>query len=132
MKLLKGAASKNMKADFVREALLSFALGNHPNSVQILSCAVQQAPWLVVLELLQYGDLRGLLLAAASKGVVLEPGDVLYIPACAAHEIGGEHGADHVLSVNRFWHTLPSRVLPHLPDAETEQGFRSSPGVSCA
>ena len=63
--------------------------------------------------------------------VVLEPGEVLYIPACAAHEIGGDHGTDHVLSVNRFWHTPAPRVLPHLPDAATRQGFRDCPGFSC-
>ena len=64
--------------------------------------------------------------------VVLEPGEVLYIPACAAHEIGGEHGTDHVLSVNRFWHTAPARVVSHLPDPVTEQAFRDGPGYSWA
>ena len=55
--------------------------------------------------------------------LVLEPGEVLYIPACAAHEIAGGHGTDHVLSVNRFWHTSPARVLPNLPDRATKDSF---------
>lgn len=56
----------------------------------------------------------------------LDEGEVLFIPACCAHEIAGEsaHGtepADHVLSVNRFWATDPANVLPHLPaDARRE------------
>jgi len=49
--------------------------------------------------------------------VMLRPGDVLYIPACCAHEIRGlaDDGVEHVLSVNRFWRTHHSRVTPHLP-----------------
>lgn len=37
---------------------------------------------------------------------ILHPGDILYIPAGWAHEVSGHEGhEDHVLSVNRFWHT---------------------------
>lgn len=49
---------------------------------------------------------------------------VLFIPACCAHEISGEAlladgtPAEHVLSMNRFWRTSPALVRPHLaPDA---------------
>lgn len=48
-------------------------------------------------------------------------GEVLFIPACVAHEITGElldeHGAavDHVLSVNRFWCTDAQRVEQFMP-----------------
>ena len=45
----------------------------------------------------------------------LEEGDVLFIPSGVAHEITGM-GSEHVLSVNRFWRTDPSPLLPHLPD----------------
>lgn len=52
---------------------------------------------------------------------LLSPGEVLYIPAGWAHEVSGEQGdSDHVLSVNRFWHTpmaktwfLPQEVHDH-------------------
>lgn len=57
--------------------VVSLELGDHPNIVKMLCCAVQQAPWLVVLELLSYGDLRGLLKACESKNLVLKPGEQL-------------------------------------------------------
>ena len=47
---------------------------------------------------------------------------VLYIPACCAHEISGEplladgSPADHVLSMNRFWRTHPSLVRKHMAE----------------
>lgn len=53
--------------------------------------------------------------------VDLEEGEILFIPACCAHEITGQpsladgSAADHVLSVNRFWRTDPQLVRPHLP-----------------
>ena len=46
---------------------------------------------------------------------------VLFIPACCAHEITGEHTladgtpVEHVLSINRFWRTDPNLVRPHMP-----------------
>ena len=46
---------------------------------------------------------------------------VLFIPACCAHEITGEHTlsdgtpVEHVLSINRFWRTNPDLVRSHLP-----------------
>jgi len=58
--------------------------------------------------------------------LVLDEGEVLFIPACCAHEISGEAllddgtPAEHVLSMNRFWRTRSSLVRPHLaPEALT-------------
>ena len=54
--------------------------------------------------------------------LVLEEGEVLFLPAGVAHEISGERLlrdgtlAQHVLSVNRFWRTDPNRVRPHMPE----------------
>ena len=54
--------------------------------------------------------------------VTLDEGDVLFIPACVAHEISGESRlsdgsrAEHVLSINRFWRTRPGLVRKHLPE----------------
>ena len=54
--------------------------------------------------------------------LVLEEGEVLFLPAGVAHEISGERllrdgsPAEHVLSVNRFWRTDPNRVRPHIPE----------------
>ena len=53
--------------------------------------------------------------------LVLDEGEVLFIPACCAHEISGERmrsdgrPTDHVLSMNRFWRTNAESVRPHLP-----------------
>ena len=54
--------------------------------------------------------------------ITLDEGEVLFIPACAAHEItgaadlaDGSH-AEHVLSMNRFWRTQPQLVRPHMPE----------------
>lgn len=61
---------------------------------------------------------------------LLEPGEILYIPAGWAHEVSGERGpeSDHVLSVNRFWHTpiaktwfLPQEVHDHFRRVMAEQ-----------
>jgi len=64
---------------------------------------------------------------------VLHEGEVLFIPAGAAHEITGD-GDDHVLSVNRFWETDVERVAPHLPpDARAAliKGFSASAHRGC-
>ena len=53
--------------------------------------------------------------------LLLDEGEVLYIPACCAHEISGIPSlsdgsqAEHVLSANRFWATSPKLVRAHLP-----------------
>ena len=51
----------------------------------------------------------------------LVPGDVLFVPACWAQERVDLEGTEHVLSVNRLWRAPSERVLPHLPDAVSEQ-----------
>jgi hypothetical protein len=59
--------------------------------------------------------------------VLLEEGEVLFIPACCAHEISGEElradgtRAEHVLSINRFWRTDPKQVRPHMPEDSLKQ-----------
>ena len=53
--------------------------------------------------------------------LILDEGEVLFIPACCAHEIRGEPlladgtPAEHVLSMNRFWKTDAAQVRQHLP-----------------
>ena len=78
---------------------------------------------------------------AQKMEVVLDEGEALYIPACCAHEISGEHErakgvlSDHVLSVNRFWATDAARVTPHLPDdarAEFLKSVRAKAGASAS
>lgn len=57
IKLLKGGASTADRDEFVREAetMLDF---DHDNVIRIVGVAVQQSPWLSVLEFMCYGDLQ--------------------------------------------------------------------------
>ncbi len=54
--------------------------------------------------------------------VLLQPGDILYIPAGWAHEVSGEElaGVDHVVSVNRFYFTPMTRGTWFLPQETKE------------
>ena len=49
VKLLRGAATADDRKEFLREAELMLEL-DHQNLVRIIGVAVQQRPWLVVLE----------------------------------------------------------------------------------
>ena len=68
VKLQKGSASDDDKLEFLRECEMTFEL-KHPNLVGLDSVALQQRPWLCVLEFLQYGDLKGILEGLDEKGV---------------------------------------------------------------
>ena len=46
-------------------------IGEHPNVVQMVGVAVQQVPWLCVLEFQPFGDLREVVMGAKAKGVQL-------------------------------------------------------------
>lgn len=43
-----------------------------PSHFQLIGVAVQQRPWLMVLEFLQYGDMRNLLKGCAAKHITLD------------------------------------------------------------
>ena len=57
VKLLRGGANTSTKAEFLREAAIMAELA-HPNLCSMLGVSIQHRPWLVVLEFIQYGDLR--------------------------------------------------------------------------
>lgn len=44
----------------------------------------------------------------------------------APTQAGASNDQHHVLSVNRFWETDPSRVMPHLPE-DAQRAFRADP-----
>ena len=55
VKTLKtGGATEADKNEFLREAMIMLAVGKHSNVVRMVGVAVQQAPWLVVLEFMRY------------------------------------------------------------------------------
>jgi serine/threonine protein kinase len=97
VKRLRGAATSDDRKEFLREAELMLDF-DHQNLVRLIGVAVQQKPWLVVLEYmrvcrasvvslrinvhnksmmfgyyvsLQYGDLRGVVRACKERKIVL-------------------------------------------------------------
>jgi len=70
VKLLREGASTSDKEEFTREAEIMTML-NHPNIVKIVGAAMVYRPWLVVLEMMQYGDLKKVMLACQSKNMKL-------------------------------------------------------------
>ena len=47
---------------------------SHSNVVRLIGVAIQQRPWLCVLEFMEYGDLRGCILSCKEKSIQLELG----------------------------------------------------------
>lgn len=95
VKMLKNNARREDKTEFLREAGTMLTLGDHENLVKMVGVAVQQAPWLAVLEFCQYGDLRDVVKTALGKGIKLEVGEQVsfsYQLAC-----GCAHMAKHRL-----------------------------------
>ena len=66
VKILRKSAGQADRMEFLREAEAMVKL-THPNLVQIVGVAVQQRPWLTVLEYIKYGDLLAVTKAAAEK-----------------------------------------------------------------
>ena len=79
VKLLKSGAAAGAKEEFVREARMILRCGDHPCLVRMIGVAVQQAPWLCVLEFLEFGDLRGVVRVAAEKNIEITPHEVVVI-----------------------------------------------------
>ena len=72
--MLKGQADKKAKEEFMRECNMMLEIGEHPNVVQMVGVAVQQVPWLCVLEFQPFGDLREVVMGE---------------PACSSREDSG-------------------------------------------
>jgi tRNA A-37 threonylcarbamoyl transferase component Bud32 len=76
VKMLRGAASDADRKIFIRETQFMRHL-NHENLVQLVGVAMQQKPWLMVLDYCQFGDLRGVLQGCKSRKIVLNFAEVL-------------------------------------------------------
>jgi len=70
VKLLRDGASASDKEEFTREAEIMTYM-THRNIVQIVGTSMVYRPWLVVLEMMQYGDLKKVLQTAQNKGMEL-------------------------------------------------------------
>ena len=78
VKLMRGGASAADKDDFIRESEMTLML-NHPNLVALIAVAVQQKPWLCVLEFLPYGDAKGVVMGLFEKGIKVTEYEKLHL-----------------------------------------------------
>eukprot|EP00049_Salpingoeca_infusionum_P002545 m.57919 g.57919 ORF g.57919 m.57919 type:complete len:972 (-) comp11641_c1_seq1:128-3043(-) len=62
VKMLRGAATESDKQAFIGEAHIMLELAS-PHLVRMIGVAIQQKPWLCVLEFMAYGDLKTILVA---------------------------------------------------------------------
>lgn len=70
VKMVRNNATKEDKKEFQREAETMMLL-EHENLVRLVGVAVQQAPWLAVLEFCEHGDLRSVVRACKEKQIAL-------------------------------------------------------------
>eukprot|EP00041_Stephanoeca_diplocostata_P033126 m.1085046 g.1085046 ORF g.1085046 m.1085046 type:complete len:1167 (-) comp24278_c1_seq1:375-3875(-) len=70
VKMVRNNATKEDKKEFQREAETMMLL-EHENLVRLVGVAVQQAPWLAVLEFCEHGDLRSVVRAYQEKHLTL-------------------------------------------------------------
>jgi len=104
VKMLKGAATPEAKEEFMKEAetMLHF---DHDNVTTIQGVAVQQAPWLYVLEYCLYGDLRQVLLSCKARRFKVKQLELLYL--CE----GLAKGMEHVVSKGYIHMDMAARNL---------------------
>lgn len=95
VKMLKNTATADAKTEFVHECDMMVEAGQHKNLVKMVGVALQQAPWLCVLEFLPNGDLQGLLQDLAADDIQLELGVMLDF--CRQLCDGGAHLASRRL-----------------------------------
>jgi len=70
-KILRKSASPSDRLEFLREAEVMIQL-KHKNLVQLIGVAVQQRPWLSVIEFVKYGDLLSVAKTCSEKGFEIE------------------------------------------------------------
>ena len=89
IKTLKGAADDVTKAMFIRECKLMVKLGKHRNICRMTGVAMQQVPWLRIIEFAAYGDLKGLMANLLKKKELLLTSE--YIALMRQMAAGGAH-----------------------------------------
>ena len=83
VKMLRGGASEADRKIFIKETQFMRHL-DHANLVKLVGVAMQQKPWLMVLEYCQYGDLRGILLGCKSRQMELTYAEMVNFSAQVA------------------------------------------------
>lgn len=79
IKMLRLGAAVSDRTEFVREAETMVTIGEHDNIVRMIGVALQQRPWLVVLEYCLYGDLSDVVKALGRRKITLTAGEQLHI-----------------------------------------------------
>lgn len=79
VKMLRFGASASDRMEFVREAETMVTIGAQPNIVRMIGVAVQQRPWLVILEYCLYGDLSDVVKALGRRKIALTAGEQLHV-----------------------------------------------------
>ncbi|EGD74912.1 TK/HMTK protein kinase [Salpingoeca rosetta] len=102
VKMLRGGASNDDKEEFIKEATIMLDL-EHDNLVTLIGVAMQQRPWLMVLEFLEYGDLRNVLKGCAAKDITLSYNEQLSFALQIAK------GMEHIASLNMVHMDLAAR-----------------------
>lgn len=70
VKMVRNNATREDKKEFLRESNTQLML-DHESLVKMVGVAVQQAPWLCVLEFCEHGDLRAVVRACKEKGITV-------------------------------------------------------------
>lgn len=83
VKMLRGGASEADRKVFIRETQFMRHM-KHENLVHLVGVAMQQKPWLMVLEYCQFGDLKGLLSGCRSRKLVLNYSEQLSLASQVA------------------------------------------------
>lgn len=78
VKTLRGECTDKDRDEFVHEAEIMLKI-SHKNCVSMIGVAVQQRPWLMVLEFLEYGDLLGILRGTKMSGITLTEAEQLHL-----------------------------------------------------
>eukprot|EP00049_Salpingoeca_infusionum_P013401 m.250470 g.250470 ORF g.250470 m.250470 type:complete len:775 (+) comp15437_c0_seq1:47-2371(+) len=102
VKMLRGGASAADKQEFMAEAEVMLDL-QHENLVQMIGVAVQQRPWLMVLEFLKYGDLRNVLRGCRVRGIEMTYAEQLKVASQVAR------GMEHIASLRLVHMDLAAR-----------------------
>ncbi|EGD77654.1 TK/HMTK protein kinase [Salpingoeca rosetta] len=77
VKMLKNAANEADKEEFLHESRTMLEVQGGEHLVQFIGVALQQKPWLCVLEFMKYGDLKTVLLTCKEKHLDLTLFEIL-------------------------------------------------------
>lgn len=96
VKVLKSTTNAKAQSDFEAEINIMRHF-KHPNIVRMLATLVEEQPFMLVLEFLPYGDLKGVLVYSALRSITWYESEFLFVLAQLADALA-------YLAANRFVH----------------------------